>query len=239
MKTIHSLLFVSIACAAAGCSMSYEPCETETAGADMRAEPCPDGNVCLDFELLEGTAVRAGRVAVMWYQVDEADPDPEPQIAWEGKLDPAAKRIAIPFSEIRTVADSALLLCERDCSDEARCPCRTEQTVGIATVVASDDLDGDGRTSVREVAKATFGRADVVIVRSEKEYPLAAPFDGIFASPIRQGTNAYVAIGGNGSGNVRLGSPEEGQAFHMELCSTADARCVPSLPKLRSLSVSR
>jgi len=238
MRRIHAAaLFLSLSCSLGGCALEHESCDTD-AGADAdtadASQSCPDDSVCLDIQLLETDAPRTGRLAVMWYQLSDVAPDPEPQIAWEGALDPTARRIVIPLSAIAVPTDQALLLCERACTDEARCPCRGTVQVGIATVVAADDVNRDGRIDVREVADAPLGRGDLVVARSETQYRTAPPpFDRVFADSIRKGTRAYRIID-EGGGNVRIGSPEEHQAFDLKLCSQPGTRCAAPLPNLRA-----
>ena len=230
MQRIISLVLVS-ACALVGCSFEYEPCDTAGEAADT-SRSCPSDSICFDLKPPEGGKIRPGHVAMVWSQLDAADPDPEPQIAYQAKLDPEVRRVVIPVAQIQPAKDQSLALCVRDCDDEVRCPCQSEVRVTTATLVAADDSDGNGILDVRETATAMFGRASTVIVQSEKEYrPAPSPFDAVFAGSIRAGTYGYRFVGAGS--DVRLGSPEEDQTFDLVLCNEPGASCLLPLPNLR------
>ena len=234
MRRIQALVFIT--CALTGCALEYEPCFADGEGAATTStdrDACPDESICFDLKPPEGGAVRAGHVAVMWSQLNEVDPDPEPQIAFDIAIDSSTRRIEIPVAKIQAMSDDKLLLCERACTDEARCPCRGDVAVGTATVVAADDENKDGRLDVREATTRTYGRGATVIVRSEKEYrPAPPPFDRVFADAILAGTHAYRYVGKGA--DVRIGSPEEDEIFALNLCAEPGSACVLPSPTLRS-----
>jgi hypothetical protein len=230
MQRISALILVS-ACSLVGCSLEYEPCDTSGEAVD-NSRSCPEDSICFDVKPPEGGAIRPGHVAVIWSQLDQADPDPEPQIAYQTRLDPEVRRIVIPVAELQPAKDQSLALCVRDCDDEARCACTSDVRVTTATLIAAEDTNADGVLDVRETATAMFGRASTVIVRSEKEHrPAPSPFDTVFAGSIRAGTHAYRFVGAGS--DIRLGSPEEGQAFDLLLCKEPGRSCVLPFPNLR------
>ena len=236
MKSIATVFFFSSI--ALGCTFDVDfelesPID-HTVQPDKIA-PCPEGNVCLDVQPQDGRTVRPGRVAVMFYQVEPGAPgapQPEPAIAFDREITRKDQRIEIATSAISAPKDDQLLLCERACDDESSCACRSEG-VTVATIVAADNQNGDGRLDAEEIRKSTYGRAHVLIAHSAKEFAVApTPLDAVFTDGIARGTAAYRFVGSPEERVVRA-RPDE--SFVLELCSMPGPYCSLPAPELREL----
>jgi hypothetical protein len=248
MRKLSAVLFVSTIVAGCGVGDIADPPGEASGAADVSDCGCPEDSVCMDLNVLEGAEVRAGRVAVLWYQLNDVDPDPTPEIGYDAPLERDAQRLVIRHDDIRPPRSEALSLCERACADESTCPCRGETNVSIATVITADDGNGDGRLDVREALEGRYGRGYFVIVRSEGTYRTAPPpFDAVFAGAIHGGTHAYGFVAsGDGStvlvGNPEdlgdpegVGNPEERARLVMNLCASPASRvCTPPFPTIRT-----
>ena len=244
MRTLTALLFLS--CVSVGCGVGdiADPPPSNSAPADVYGTWCPDDSICMQAELLEGKTIRPGRLAVVWYQLKDGDPDPEPQIAFDAPLDTSSRHIVIPIKEVRPASGEDLQYCERRCDDESICPCMSDVRVTVGTVIAADDSNGDGRLDAREVRTVSYGRGYFAVVRSEKDVrPVPSPFDRTFATPIRTGTHPFRFVDLDGSGTVALGSPEElpglgspeeRVVFDFNPCDAPNTRCVAPAPAIRT-----
>jgi hypothetical protein len=220
---------------AGGCSLEYDACETEDVGTDVasdtRPEPCPEGKLCLDMTPIDGGAIRAGHLAVVWSQLDQTDPDPQPEIAFTRSFGPRDRHMEIDISSIRAPSRQELLLCERACDDEAACACRSETKIGVATVVVADDVDRDGRLELDEIGRATYGLGHLLIAHSETEQMISPPpFDGVFSNGFTRGVAAYRFIG---NPEERVARAERGERFELNLCREAGDSCELPFPELR------
>src|SRR5215813_11266219 len=100
MHRIHALILST--CALAGCQFDYAPCDGpgETSSSASIGKACPDDSICFDVKPMDGKTVRAGHIVVMWSQLNEADPDPDPEIAFDARIDSSSRRIVILSREV-------------------------------------------------------------------------------------------------------------------------------------------
>jgi len=233
MTKLFPLFF--FAAFAGGCSFEYDDCETEDVGTDVasdtRPEACPEGKLCLDLTPLDGGVVRAGHLAVVWYQLDSGDPDPQPEIAFTRTFGPKDRQIEIDISSLRAPSRQDLLLCERECDDEAACACRGEIKIGVATVIAADDVDRDGQLEVEEIRRGMYGRGHLLVAHSETEQMISpAPYEKVFTDGFARGVAAYRFVGNPEEGVARAA---RGERFALELCRQPGDSCELPLFELR------
>src|SRR5262249_38390718 len=93
---------VLAACVAVVCSDGTLGDALPEKSGESKVEPWwPKVSMGMVSKRLEGGSARAGRLAVVWYQLVDADPDPDPEIAYDVPLDPDARQIVIPIREVR------------------------------------------------------------------------------------------------------------------------------------------
>lgn len=181
---------------------------------------CGVDRICFDVKpVAPGQAIAPGRLAVVWYQLnDDLAPDPPHQLGYDVPFDPAATRIEVPLASI-TPPGQAYLLCARarGCVDPATCPCMGTPRVGTAAVVVAPDLDGDGALDVAEV-ESLYGAGYMHVGWSATAHvPAPSPFDQLFPDGIEQGTRPYRVIEGGG-GFDRLGLTAPATLFDLNVC---------------------
>ena len=228
-------LFFFFSSFAAGCSFEYNTCDDDPAdvGGDPQPVPCPDGKLCIDVSPLTVSGdARSGHLAVVWYQLDPDDPDPVREIGYSRPFETRDQKMEIDLDSIALPKDEALLLCERDCADEAKCACQSETKIGIATVVLADDVDRDGRIALEEIDKATYGRGWFLIAHSDKETSISPPpFDAVFSDGFARGTAAYRFVG---NPEDRVERASDGERFVLNVCAdTREEPCELPFPELR------
>ena len=209
----------------------------EASAAECGKADCPKDSICITPVAITEEPIPAGRLAVVWYQLDDADPDPREIIAYQTRFDPLAGRIAIPRSAVPAPADEAVLLCVRDCDNETECPCRSEARFAIGRVVVAADRDGSGSLDAEEVRTEEYGRAQVVFVNSTLGYETPpAPFETVFAGPILRGTRPYVF---DDSGDaVRIEPADRSEPLPLDMCARpatgAADECRPPWPEFHA-----
>jgi hypothetical protein len=235
MKRLFSIALVACALPL-GCSFEYDPCDTElpidTASAGSGTETCKEGSLCFDITPLDRGAPRSGTVAVVWYQLDAGDPDPEPFVGYQAEFDAKQKSFSIPLDAIEAPKDEALMLCERACDDEVACGCRSDERIAVGNVIVAQDEDRDGRLDVREVRQSTYGRGYLLIASGEKDYPISPPpADQVFTDGIGRGVHAYRFLGNPEERDARAVRAEPDATFRMNVCS--ERGCTPPFPEVR------
>ena len=192
--------------------------------------PCPADTVCLDVTANMGGPIEAGHVGVVWFQLSDDGPDPVPLVGYDAEFLGTEERIEIPLAEIG-LPNADNLLCQRDCDDEAICPCVAEPQVGLAVVVVAKDADGSGALDGQE-AFDFYGIGYMVVGYSEKEFiPAPAPyFDDKFPEGIEAGVRPYRIIESETFDD--LGLSEDGDVFPMDVCNAPGPGCDPEFPNL-------
>ena len=220
---------------AAGCSVEHEGCDVDVSvqpdTPSGGAETCAPDTLCLELDTIGVGDVAAGRLAIVWVQLQSMDPQPEPQIGLDIEFDPEAGLYAVPFASIQPPEGDALLLCERSC-DTAGCSCANRSSVAAAMVVVAKDANADGRLTVEEIDEGTFGRGDLLIAHSKTEQVIAPPpADQLFGDGIARGVAAYRFVGNPEERSARVQRAAEGETFDMNVC--VDEACTPPFPAIR------
>lgn len=228
-KHIHIVgLFVTSLGALVACNVDVDEdtlvihgaAAAEAASEASCTDACPQDTLCLSTVVKTAEAIPRGRLAVVWFQLGETSPEPEPEIGYDVPFDPAASRVRIPLSALTHPKDEGLSFCERECTDTAKCPCTSDVRVETAQVVVARDVNADGRLDTSEVRTESYGRGYFVLgssgVRVDR---VPKTFEGTFSSGIPQGTSTFRFIadaqrdgGGNlvrieSSGSMRTESP--------------------------------
>jgi hypothetical protein len=205
---------------------------------DTAAGPCTAADLCFDVTPVRpGTTPLAGKLVVLWGQLDDDGPDPVPKVAYEVPFAGTETRVVIPIAQI-ALPDEPNLLCKRACTDEAICPCLEDPRVGIGFVVVVPAASaGDA-----SLFKSRIGVAKMGIAYSDKPFKPAPPradggakysYDLLFPDGIEQGTRGYVLVRADGSSFDRLGSAPPGASFELQVCDTTDTTvCSPKGPNL-------
>lgn len=237
MNTIFATF--TLATLVVGCAMDIDSAGDRYAVQDPSLASCPADSICFETRALEeGALAKPGHLAVVWYQAEGGDPDPQVEIAWSREIEDFSQleggRLVIPLETITMPENDELLLCERSSDDEARSPCRGEVAIGTATVVIADDLDGNGKLESFEVVEATRGRGQAVIGSSVTEYTTVPPaFTPVFADGIERGTRGYEFERSGRS--VRLKRGDRSKPFELQVCAAVGDKCKPPFPQLADL----
>jgi len=164
-------------------------------GPEPDAGPCPPGFICLAVRPMGSGTPMAGRLGVIWFQIDDSGTDPAPQIGFDGAFDPTAGQVNIPLLAVDTPSD-AVLLCSRACPDEESCPCMSEPRIGVALVVVLQDANANGAIDVSEIqTTGIVGIGWLAVAYSTLAYmPAPSPFGGLFVDGIQMGKLPYTLI---------------------------------------------
>jgi hypothetical protein len=192
--------------------------------------PCPADTLCLrPTSVTPGGEIPAGRVGVVWFQLNDDGIDPEIEIGFDAPLDPSAARIDIPVGDI-TGPGEENLVCERACPDETMCPCLGKIQIGFAFVIAVVDVNGNGAIDVPDDVGISndvgiYGVGFMAVGFSETAYdPAPSPFEALFPDGIQGGIAPYEVIENAGSFDT-LGVPDEPQIYEFTVCVPGDATC--------------
>ena len=246
MRTIRAGLVVATIASACGSAhrvgdvpaVDGGPTTTDRDGAmiggDGATGECDPGLLCLEVNRLGTGAVRQGVIAIVWFQLDDDGPDPEPVLAFEvatsrdtgwARTDILLSAVAPPPEPVRW--------CPRDCEDESICPCTGNPQVTIGAVVVFEDPDLDGSLSPAEIAGGTsvIGVGWVVVANANDRYvPAPAPFNQIFVEGVLAGTAAYRVTDADSTGRNDLAIPPVADTFVLHMCT--DDMTVCELPSV-------
>jgi hypothetical protein len=196
------------------------------------AAACAGGHLCFDVKLLAGAPI-AGRLGVVWFQLNDDGPDPLPVVAYDKPFDPAATTIDIPLADI-AIPNEENLLCPRACNDESTCPCTGDPKLGVGAVAVVADLDEDGKLDVDDVLMGgVYGGGYMIVGYSPKaENPVPAPYDGLFPEGVGEGVLPYRIIPkGNGTFDA-VGKTKPGDVFDLNVCDAPGTMCEIPGPNL-------
>jgi hypothetical protein len=192
------------------------------------ASNCPANTICLAVKPTETGSIQAGRLAVVWYQLNDDGPDPLPSIGYDMPFDPKATKIEIPTASIMAPNEENLI-CERACDDEAMCPCLSDPKVGVAYVFVVNDADNTGTINIDEINNELYGIGFMAVATSEAEYvPAPAPFDALFTEGIDKGTRGYHIV--EGGPTDMLSRSKDGDVFDLNVCDAPSVTCAPPSP---------
>lgn len=108
-------------------------------GGGPPAIPCTPDKICLSVVPDNGVSAASGRLVVLWFQLNDDGPDPDPFIGYDAPFDGTLPTAEILLADIAAPPDE-LLLCERACDEETECPCADpEQAGGIGLVLVVSD----------------------------------------------------------------------------------------------------
>jgi hypothetical protein len=236
MKMSLSMMLL-VSSFAVGCSLEHEGGDVEVSvqpgGAGEEPASCAADTLCLELDTIGVGDVAAGRLAVVWVQLQTMDPQPKAQIGLDIELDLEAERYSVPFSAIQPPHGDALLLCERQC-DADGCACANRSGVATAMVVVAEDANSDGRLTVDEVAEGTFGRGDLLLAHSKSEQVITPPpADQLFADGVARGVAAYRFIGNPEERSARVQRADRGETFDLDVCAIGEEECAPPAPAIR------
>lgn len=191
---------------------------------------CPAESICFAFKPTEGGPVEAGRLVLVWYQLNDDGPDPLPLIAYDQLFDPTLALLEIPIADI-ALPNPEHMLCNRACDDEATCPCLDDVQVGTGFVFAVRDTDMSGDTSFEEIGTDLYGVGYIGMGYSATErVPAPAPLDMLFPEGIDQGVRPYRIIEAGTFDD--LGRTMPGDVFDLNICNAPSATCNPPFPNL-------
>jgi hypothetical protein len=199
------------------------------AGTGGSSAACPAGHICFEVKAVDTTTpIEAGRIAAVWFQINDDGPDPRPLVAYEAPFDPAVSRVNIPIADI-IAPGPELLFCDRACNDESMCPCLADPQIGFGAVVVSQDANQDGMLDATE-ALAYYGMGWMSLGYSDKPYMPAPPpiLDVKFPEGIERGIRPYRIIDEMGTFD-NLGLSQDGDIFDLNVCPTPGSTC--SLPQ--------
>jgi hypothetical protein len=214
------------------------PASDTSSKADTATGPCTATDLCFDVTPVRpGTTPLAGKLVLVWGQLDDDGPDPTPKVAYEVPFAGTEKQVVIPIAQI-ALPDEPNLLCKRACTDEAICPCLEDPRVGIGFVmVLPASPSGDA-----SAFKSRIGIAKMGVAYSDKAFKPAPPradggakypYDLLFPDGIEQGTRGYFLVRPEAGSFDRLGAAPAGATFPLEVCDTADTGvCVAKGPNL-------
>lgn len=199
--------------------------------------PCPADHLCFDVTPVRpGTAPLAGRLVVVWAQLNDDGADPQPLVAYDAAFAGTETRVSIPLASI-TAPDEVNLLCKRDCDDESICGCTEEPKVGTGYVIVVADDNGNGKADIavkRDDSEPFIGAAMMAVGYSAKAFvPAPFPFDRIFPDGIEAGARGYSLVRPEGGPFDRMGNAAAGTVFSLGVCDSLDQDvCTPKFPNL-------
>ncbi len=189
---------------------------------------------------LQGTAIPAARLGVVFFQLeDDLNPDPPPVFALDQPLAALAagetRCLDIDLAQIVAPTADAMHLCERACDDltDPACACPPGPRVVLAYVVVAADVDGDGRIDPDELSKSSLrGVAWMGIAASPAARAASATppnvLDLIFPEGLEQGVRPYRVI--DTDRFDQLGRHQPGTTYQLRLCAEGnDCRVLPNL----------
>ncbi len=187
---------------------------------------CTSSDLCFDVSPVTGGATPlAGRVVVLWYQLNDDGPDPVPEKGFEAPFAGTETTFGIPLAQI-TPPTEPNLLCARDCDDEAVCACKSEPKVGTGLVVVMLDQNQNGTIDIDSTAKTEpiIGVARMMVAYSDKAFSSPAPFpyDRIFPDGIEKGVRPYDLVRPEAGSFDRFGKAT-GNVWPLKVCDTLDA----------------
>jgi len=192
---------------------------------------CETGRLCLEVNRLGSGAVQQGILAVVWFQVDDDGPDPDPVVAFElpTPSDPGWAREDILLDALAPPPD-AVRWCPRDCDDEAICPCTGNPQVALAVVGVLEDTDSDGTLGTAEITSGrATGMAMVVVANANDRYvPAPIPWSEVFADGVIAGTQPYRVIEAGVTDDLGVAPP--GSTFVLSVCTDDMPVCDPPTP---------
>lgn len=199
-------------------------------GGGGSAGTCPAETICLALKPTEGGPVEAGRVVVVWYQINDDGPDPLPLIAYDQPFDPNVDIVEIPIAGIG-LPNPEHMLCNRMCDDEAMCPCLDNTQVGTGFVFAVRDTDMSGDINFDEIGMDMYGIGYMGMGYStEERVPAPAPLNTLFPEGIDKGVRPYRIIEAGTFDD--LGRTMPGDVFDLNICNAPSATCAPPFPNL-------
>ena len=200
--------------------------DTQPTDAGSLSSTCGTGDLCFDVSPVNaGTQPLAGRVVVIWYQLNDDGPDPIIDKAFEAAFNGTETRIAIPLAQITPPTENNLL-CKRACDDESICPCTEEPKAGTGYVLVLQDANGNGTIDVGSSKSNTepiIGVARMMMGYSEKAFvPAPFPFDRIFPDGLEQGVRPYEIVRPEAGSFDRFGKSSAGAIWDLKVCDTLD-----------------
>lgn len=204
--------------------------------ADAPAGPCAPGHLCLAPRTpVAGISVTPGRLALVWFQLEDDGPDPEPQVAYDVPFSGSLAQVDVPLAAAAAPGD-AVLFCARACNDEAACPCVGGPRLAFGYAVVALDADANGRT---DVARREGARADpivavgfVVVAQSPEAMAVAsAPLNMLFTGGIAAGRAPYPLVPRDATDHA-LAAPAFGRAYDLNFCPPDNPACNRYLPNL-------
>jgi hypothetical protein len=231
MRVFPSAVLLSIACSACATTEDTTIFAPEGQPIEVAGCECPAGSLCFDpIKVEAGALPNRARVAVVWQQISQADPDPLGQIAYDA---PFAKgeAIVVPLYSIDPPERDALVMCERECADLEACPCIGEDRVAFGQVFVTADTNGNGRVDMEEL-RSPSGRGHFVIGRSEtKMDPVPSSFGGVvFGHLIPQGIRAYDFVAE--ADRVRVAPTKRADSQRVYLCPAGSETCQLPFPQI-------
>lgn len=190
-------------------------------------EPCPEGTLCLRNLTPGGGADAHEYLTVVWVQLSDDGPDPEPYFGYTAPFDRTQSRIDVPLSAI-AAPDETLWACPRECDDESVCACNADPKFGMAYVFVFYDADGDGTMINLESAPLSGVAWAYVIYGPEAFDPTPAPYDE-YIDRVLDGVNPYVPTN-DGSFDEPRAAPS-GSVFDLTLCPTPGVSCDLDVPE--------
>lgn len=205
------------------------PADVPAAGA------CPAGSICfVPRAPVMGLSITSGRLGVVWAQLNDDGPDPDPQVAFDVPFDGSSAMVAVPTAAIAAPGD-AVLYCARACNDEATCPCTGGPRLGFAYAVVAQDANANGRLDFSMRAGAASDPVVAVgfllIAQSPEALAVApAPLNMLFTRGIARGVAPYPLLPG-GDHHV-LGAPDASRVYELNFCPPENMACRSYLPDL-------
>jgi hypothetical protein len=200
------------------------------------AGPCAPGDLCLQPRTpVAGISLTAGRLGVVWAQLNDDGPDPAPQVAYDVAFGGGAAQVNVPLAALAAPGD-AVLYCARACNDEAMCPCTGGPRIAIAYAVVAVDANANGRIDLggeNGVGRDPLVATGYVVVASSPDAMAvaSAPLDMLFTNGIARGVAPYPLVP-RGTNRHSLAAPGFGRVYDLNFCPPEVSACARYTPDL-------
>ena len=185
-----------------------------------------------ELEQVDSSAVD-GHLALVWFQVSDDGPDPDPQIASQAPFNATTTSIELELSTVDTPGDP-VLMCNRRCDDESQCACEPGGPLkfGLGLVVVVEDADGSGKIEPGEFSDENiFGIGRTVVAWSPARVPDADNTD-FFDTDLLAGIHAYSVIEDPNETFDTLGEAPTDTTFELAICPPDSTTCELPWPNL-------